>query len=625
MNLEKLYEAIKSKNYEEVKQILLSFKSFLSSGTYNYLLFLLSQLYKFPHEEQDAITAFTIEDVKPSESEKSLYADMALEENVRNNVVNRKFFKAMHEIRQIEEKNDYYRICKDLICFCIENQRAICTHSLQLLNANELERYIIYKKSILSKFGGNYFSKCELQIATDLLALRNSDKIPDEIKPMPYKGNSLFSAIYARNYHKALEANTRFLADSDYSLVCGELRILLKMIVAELDKIKEANENETFTFNEIRSSFIIGKIDSGFSQIIKYLKYNKLGEYEHLIICLFDIGIIDDDFTFQEGFEALEQLPNIDFNQFKEKYEFAMKTHQYEKARMYFSILASYKVINQDQRNKMLNELSRIDPTMITQNLSDVFRKFIIRKKLNADEDGVTLLDNMGTFNANRIYDVARGLNNIQVFKTGSENEKRIAIRSIEREPINFDEEYRKFSNYFKVGDYKKVVEVGVNLLKSAQCPAWIYSLIGFAHFYLGSIKKAIPYLFISTSLCKNNQDITCDHTDFLIYLNQVNQKSSHSTIVDRINKYLEEGMELEDACKKAGLNIRQKLIVLLIYAKELLMTGDEELAMYYISRVMAENPTDKFVTRLLKDVLINMDIYESIEVSYPVFKRNRA
>ncbi len=624
MNFEELIDALKCKNYDNAYKIVELLKGKLSINTYNYFKFMIALMYKRSNGSHKYAWDYTFESIIPTSEEEGLFSNREAEEKIRKLVFSRMFFKAGREIDALGEENEYYDVCKTLLRLNIELQRATINVNMTLLQEDKLEEYIESKSKQIVEFGGTHFQKCELQIAKDLLALRQNNGIVASIKPTPYIGNSLFGAIYEKNYHKALEENTRYLESKGRSLESNELQLLLTIIVKELKDIAEETEKENISFNNIRDSFLFRKLDLGFSQVIKYLKAIGQSDYEFLIVSLFNIGLIDDDYTFSEAFNILKALPNFDFNTLKAKFNLAIKSHQWEKAEIYLSIICHYTILDSKEYEQMKSELSSVIPKVSSYKLHWIYRNFIIQKAEDALYHGVVLLENSGKLISNKFYNAAKGLSNIQVFKTGSFDERRVAIRHIKTEKINLGEAYSEIRKaYYDEKDYDKAKNIGITLLQSAQCPPWIYAIIGFSYYHIHKYARAIQYLTIATAQSANSKEISNDHTELLILLKQKISKSKLQIFIDHINQNIESGMELEDACIASGISPTQRLLIMLMYAKESLMLGDEELATYYLSRVMAEKSDDAIVNSLLQDILRNMDIYQSIEEEC-IFKRIR-
>jgi len=251
--------------------------------------------------------------------------------------------------------------------------------AIQNINRQTLNSFIAEKKYdearifiINSNIRSSFFDKNVLSM---LKALNEISKGIYKPKEVYLDTQNLSIAIHDENYKLALELIQKDVkTENQKSIYKMLLEDIVSLLNQTIEKKDNKENNEEISYIDIANSAIEDEPKIVINKIKNFLAYNKKSEYEFLIICLYKLGLLDNELVFSKMMIELSNIEKdeeyqIDFSEYIKQVYQELGQNNLDKSKIYLDILYHY---DKEQRYaKLLDGLSKVINASENKNINN--------------------------------------------------------------------------------------------------------------------------------------------------------------------------------------------------------------------------------------------------------------
>lgn len=630
------------------------------NNTLNLYLYLLNKIIKLPKEYEKKADRFKLSNIQLVSVSANDINNKERKKIISNIYHNE--FELAYRIILNGKQNIYDIITHKLLKKIVFEQRklmSLFTEYLKIENYNEA-------KKIIDQCAMNDKNQLLSDMLNELQKIIETKTIPEQLD---FKTPHLYEAIADQDYKLALSIYEKRISEHDNGMLESPIYLLLEALVKEIDKVSKLDEEDFLMCKDKKESDLLfgGLInllmhrdfDSFFSYLNDYLKISNNTQYEFLIRNMVLIDRVEKNISFSKTIKILHELEDSNFtlnlDEYIKIFESCIENKQFSSARIYLNIISyvskidgNISIINKlrqllfksEKENYVVNIYNTLAEPTIDEKDMTTLERFINNKYKEIQKKGIIILESMSKEQREHIKLIVQQFPDMVAFGLGIDEPKPLVLRYKPRGKSDLND-VKSISidanSLFKQKQYKEAILKYKEFMSAVHRPrAYIYARMGLAYLYTNNIDYAIDYLIVADGTSKeekndfNFNELICDLKNNKKRRN-VNITSSSDDIyhldyyygIDNIGTIAEliaNGIDINKACEQFYLNEEQKLIVMLILARECYIQEFYELGDKYCKVVeRSKNKTD-----LIKDMLVKIRTNKKFFVNRVVDNQKR-
>lgn len=637
----------------------------------NLYLLLLSYIIELPFNHVETIMHLSISDLSMSSLQNILDLDkyrIVLEHSLGN-----RFSGALRQLNKLEFENNCETaqsiLIKVLLRLANEKQKQNKGLVARLAKDEKYEEIIQFIERERQFHRESQVDRNTLQIAKAILDIESKHTIPT---PTVHLSRSLGDALEGENYREALEHNEIYINKNKIPREGSIINILLKKIVGLINSMEDITLLDQASIVLIRSYnyMLQGKEDLSSSIIEEYFSKINKNFYTPLILSLTKWAIL------YKGFDRLREIYlsiingnfEIDLNYFIENFYLMLQDDKIKDARMWFNIIYESCLLGKEceqlgdledllYKSERLMDKGKNISVLVVNDSKKEDQQYSEQTEANAKipDDlleimqhaknyGVALLKPMNKKQRGEIYNILKNIPNCNfvIFSIGKEPNRRLVLRyrPLNKSFIPILDTLKAAGAAAKQGDFNTALKKYRDILELKKPEYFVYAKIGIIYLKMGNSLVARDYMIIATELSKQ-EDNRYDFTDLIDQLNkslaEVNIESEtigaretedHNneldyygiTDIENIIDWILSGTPMEEVFSIFELNSEEKLLVMLVIAREYYIEEKYSLGDIYLKAV--ENSYDKTsrVDSELKKIKANRNFYKNRKKAHNSF-----